>query len=78
MLTRFKSACGFHEPANIDCGFFRSISGAPNAPAASAAGERRVSLGTIPDYAFPPGAKVTVTYQRDGKTSTVEATLVAR
>ena len=94
--------------------------------AAPAAGERRVSLGSIPDYAFPgpgvritgttpgspaekaglqqgdvivklgeaatnsmrdfsealkalaPGAKVTVTYQRDGQTRTAEATLVAR
>jgi len=94
--------------------------------AAPAAGERRVSLGSIPDYAFSgpgvritgttpgspaekaglqqgdvivklgeaatnsmrdfsealkalaPGAKVTVTYQRDGQTRTAEATLVAR
>jgi aminopeptidase N len=93
---------------------------------APASGERRVSLGTIPDYAFPgpgvritgtmpgspaekagllagdvlvkigdttvgtmrefaealkalsPGATVTVTYVRDGRTRTVEATLVAR
>jgi len=28
--------------------------------------------------AFTPGAKVTVTYQRDGQTKTAEATLVAR
>jgi hypothetical protein len=93
---------------------------------APAAGERRVSLGTIPDYAFPgpgvritgttpgspagdaglqegdvivklgdttigsmrdfsealkafaPGAKLTVTYRRDGQTRTAKATLVAR
>jgi aminopeptidase N len=98
--------------------------GAP--PTASAAGERRVSLGTIPDYAFPgpgvrisgtmpgspaelaglkegdvlvklgeapvgsmkefsdalkslaPGARVVVTFLRDGKTLTSEAVLVAR
>ena len=102
------------------------LSGAPSAAAAPAAGERRVSFGSIPDYAFPgpgvrvtgtmpgspaekaglqasdvivklgdkpiasmrefsealkaftPGAKVTVTYQRDGQTKTAEATLVAR
>jgi len=102
------------------------ISGASSAATAPTGGERRVSLGTIPDYAFPgpgvritgtmpgspaekaglqvgdvvvklgdkaidsmrdfsdalkafaPGAKVTVTYQRDGQTKTAEATLVAR
>ena len=102
------------------------LSAASSPGAAPAAGERRVSLGTIPDYAFPgpgvritgttagspaekaglrggdiivklgdtavstmrefsealkgfaPGAKVGVTYQRDGQTKTVEATLVAR
>jgi aminopeptidase N len=102
------------------------LSGAPSAAATPAAGERRVSLGSIPDYAFPgpgvrvtgtmpgspaekaglqagdvivklgdkaigsmrdfsealkafaPGAKVTVTYQRDGQTKSAEATLVAR
>ena len=38
------------------------ISGAANAAAAPAAGERRVSLGSIPDYAFPgPGVRVTGT-----------------
>ncbi len=38
------------------------ISGAPSAVAAPAAGERRVSLGSIPDYAFPgPGVRVTGT-----------------
>jgi aminopeptidase N len=97
-----------------------------SAGTAPAAGERRVSLGTIPDYSFPgpgvrvsgttpgspaekvglragdvivklgdttvgsmrdfsealksfsPGAKVTVTYLRDGKTQAVETTLVGR
>jgi len=102
------------------------LQGAATPGAAPSAGERRVSLGTIPDYAFPgpgvritgttpgspaekaglqqgdvvvslgdktigsmrdfsealkalaPGEKVTVTYQREGQTRTVEATLVAR
>ena len=102
------------------------LSAAASPGAAPAAGERRVSLGTIPDYAFTgpgvrisgtmpgspaekaglkagdvvlklgetpvasmrdfadalkgfqPGEKVTVTIQRDGRTNTVEATLVAR
>jgi hypothetical protein len=101
-----------------------SIASSPGAT--PAAGERRVSLGTIPDYAFAgpgvritgtmpgspaekaglqtgdvvmklgektiasmrdfadalkafaPGAKVTVTYQRDGQARTAEATLAAR
>jgi peptidase M28-like protein/PDZ domain-containing protein/peptidase M1-like protein len=103
-----------------------TISGAPTTAAASPSSERRVSLGTIPDYAFAgpgvrisgttpgspaekaglkegdvlvrlgdaavlsmrdfsealkgfaPGARVTVTYQRDAQTHTTEATLVAR
>ena len=40
-------------------------------------------IGSMRDFsealkAFTPGAKVTVTYQRDGQTKIVEATLVAR
>ena len=38
------------------------LGGAPAASAAPAAGERRVSLGGIPDYAFPgPGVRITGT-----------------
>jgi len=38
------------------------LSGAPSAAAAPATGERRVSFGSIPDYAFPgPGVRVTGT-----------------
>jgi aminopeptidase N len=104
-----------------------TLAGASGAAAAAPpSGERRVSLGSIPDYAFAgpgvritgttpgspaekaglkegdillklgdtaigsmrefsdalksltPGAKVTVTYQRDGQTRTADVTLVAR
>jgi hypothetical protein len=38
------------------------LTGAPGAAAAPAAGERRVSFGSIPDYAFPgPGVRITGT-----------------
>jgi len=103
-----------------------NLPGAASAAASAPAGERRVSFGSIPDYAFPgpgvritgttpgspadkagllpgdvivklgdttigsmrefsdalktfaPGTTVAVTYQRDGKQTTVETTLVAR
>jgi hypothetical protein len=103
-----------------------SLSGVKGSGATTPAGERRVSFGSIPDYAFPgpgvritgttpgspadraglmagdvilklneatigsmrdfsdalktlaPGAKIAVTYLRDGHPHTVEATLVAR